>query len=141
MVLDRRRGLQGDLRRSLGGADEVGNLVFAALVYGARHEQFGSGPTPSSDRDFCAASECAGQSMRSINGAPLRERGKVRIGEEPHLAHVSDAALEQLCARPDAPAWVIAPAKVMKDAQLSVRRWSPSYWRAPRPEQWFEWDG
>jgi hypothetical protein len=50
-------------------------------------------------------------------------------GEDPHLAHMNDAALEQLCARPDAPAWAIAPAKVMKDAQLSVRRWSPSYWR------------
>jgi hypothetical protein len=49
--------------------------------------------------------------------------------EEPRLAHVNDAALEQLCARPDTPAWAIAPAKVMKDAQLSVRRWSPSYWR------------
>ncbi len=71
---------------------------------------------------------------------PFSARGRTS-GEEPHLAHVSDAALEQLCARPDAPAWVIAPAKVMKDAQLSVRRWSPSYWRAPRPEQWFEWDG
>jgi hypothetical protein len=71
---------------------------------------------------------------------PFSAKGRTG-GEEPHLAHLSDAALEQLCARPDAPAWVIAPAKVMKDAQLSVRRWSPSYWRAPRPEQWFEWDG
>ncbi len=71
---------------------------------------------------------------------PFSARGWTS-GEEPHLAHLSDAALKELCTRPDAPAWVIAPAEAIRRGQLSARRWSPSYWRAPRPEQWFEWDG
>lgn len=72
--------------------------------------------------------------------APFSAKGQTS-SEEPHLANLSDASLEQLCARPDAPAWLIAPAKVMKDSQLSASQWSPSYWRAPSPAPSFGWDG
>jgi hypothetical protein len=72
--------------------------------------------------------------------APFRVKGR-RSSEEPHLANLTDAGLERLCAMQDAPAWLIAPAKVMEDGQVSTKRWKPSYWTAPSPEHAFEWDG
>ena len=71
---------------------------------------------------------------------PFGDKRRVS-NEEPYLTNLSDATLERLCARPDAPAWLIAPAKVMKDGQLSASRWRPAYWKASRPQHWFEWDG
>jgi hypothetical protein len=61
-------------------------------------------------------------------------------GEEPSLISLSDRALERLCTRPDAPAWLIAPARIMKDGQVSATRWSASLWTAPAAERSFTWE-
>jgi len=68
----------------------------------------------------------------------VRER---MSNEEPHLANLSDARLERLCALSDAPAWVIVPVQAMAAAPVSLERWKPRYWKAPAPAHAFHWAG
>ncbi|HUU67009.1 MAG TPA: hypothetical protein VMW57_06965 [Methyloceanibacter sp.] len=61
--------------------------------------------------------------------------------DEASLKNLIDARLEQLCARPDAPAWIVVPGQVMEGAPVSVERWKPQHWTAPSPAFAFGWDG
>lgn len=72
--------------------------------------------------------------------APFTVKGRMS-NEEPTLANVTAAKLERLCAAPDAPAWVIAPKKVIDEREVSSKRWTPAYWTAPGPKFAFEWNG
>lgn len=74
------------------------------------------------------------QSMRG----PFSVKGPTN-GEEPSLINLSDAGLERLCARPDAPAWLIVPADAFEDGEVSATRWSPTSWTAPAREVSLSW--
>jgi hypothetical protein len=61
--------------------------------------------------------------------------------EEPSLRNLDDARLQKLCASANAPAWLIAPAAVVRGGGLSAARWAPRYWTAPATKPSFVWNG
>lgn len=55
------------------------------------------------------------------------------------LMDLTDARLKRLCARTDAPAWLIAPASTEANSELSPSPWTSSSWEAPGAAHTFEW--